>query len=181
MSRRGDDGGRHISIGPARGLDIDPYERSWIITTFVLLASFVIAVAVAGFALGFQLPGSEGRVDPRTVAQSGPFANPGLREVAPGIYDVYIISQTWSFAPRSFTVPVGSKVTFYVTSVDVQHGFKLQGTSINMQIVPGHVSKLTHTFKEVGEYPYICTEYCGLGHAGMFGSVTVEPRSGGGS
>jgi cytochrome c oxidase subunit 2 len=67
-----------------------------------------------------------------------------------------------------------------VTSTDVQHGFKIQDTNVNMQIVPGQVSKLTFTFDEVGEYPYICTEFCGLGHAAMFGTVmVVQPGAGG--
>jgi heme/copper-type cytochrome/quinol oxidase subunit 2 len=35
------------------------------------------------------------------------------------------------------------------------------------------VSKLSFTFDEVGEFPYICTEYCGQGHAAMFGTVKV--------
>jgi cytochrome c oxidase subunit 2 len=62
----------------------------------------------------------------------------------------------------------------------VQHGFKIQDTNINMQIVPGQVSKLTYTFDRVGEFPYICTEYCGLGHAAMYGVVNVvQPGSGG--
>ena len=77
---------------------------------------------------------------------------------------------------REVEVPVNSTVTFYVTSRDIQHGFKLQDTNINMQIVPGQVSKLTHTFDEAGEYPYICTEYCGVGHAAMFGSLTVVEK-----
>ncbi len=42
-----------------------------------------------------------------------------------------------------------------------------------MQIVPGEVSTLTMTLDEPGDYPYVCTEYCGSGHAAMFGSLTV--------
>jgi cytochrome c oxidase subunit 2 len=37
------------------------------------------------------------------------------------------------------------------------------------------VSKLTYTFDRIGEYPYICTEYCGIGHAAMFGTIKVVP------
>jgi cytochrome c oxidase subunit 2 len=41
--------------------------------------------------------------------------------------------------------------------------------------VPGQVSKLTITFDKPGDYDYICTEYCGSGHAAMFGTLHVEP------
>jgi cytochrome c oxidase subunit 2 len=154
-------------------LHIDRYEKNWMRFTIVLLIVFAAAVTVAGFALGFQVPSPEERVDPNNL--TGPWENPGLRELSPGVYELYIIgnAESWQFNPREVEVPVGATVTFYVTSTDIQHGFKLQDTNINMQIVPGHVSKLTYTFDTAGEYPYICTEYCGVGHAAMFGTLTV--------
>jgi len=162
-----------------KGLGADPYERRWMVVSLVLLIAFMVTVTVAGFALGFQVPGDESRVDPRTVADSPPWSEPGLRDLGNGEYSVYIISRQYLYEPRNITVPVGSTVTFYVTSVDVQHGFKLQETNVNMQVVPGQVSKLTVEFDEVGEFPYICNEFCGIGHAAMFGSVTVVAAAGG--
>lgn len=153
---------------------IDEYERRWMIASVVILIVFAVTVAVAGFALGFQVPGDQARVNPNTVADSPPWSTPGLRDLGNGEYEVYVISRQYLFEPREIRVPVGATVTFYVTSVDVQHGFKLQDTNINMQIVPGQVSKLTRTFEKVGEFPYICHEYCGIGHASMAGSLIVE-------
>jgi cytochrome c oxidase subunit 2 len=157
----------------------DAYEKKWIAFSMVLLVAFAATVAIAGFAFGFQVPGPESQVDPRTVADSGPFSEPGLRDLGGGEYEVYMLSQQYLFTPREIRVPAGSTVTFHITSVDVQHGFKLQDTNINMQIVPGQVSRLTAEFDEPGEYPYICHEYCGIAHAAMFGSLIVE--AGGGS
>jgi len=154
---------------------VDSYERRWVVVSIALLVLFGATVAVAGFALGFQVPGDESRVDPKTVADSAPWNNPGLRDLGNGQYEVYVISRQYLFEPREIVIPVDSTVTFYVTSVDVQHGFKLQDTNINLQVVPGQVSKLTHTFEKPGEFPYICHEYCGIGHAAMAGSLTVEP------
>jgi cytochrome c oxidase subunit 2 len=158
-------------------MHIDPYERAWIIVSLVLLVVFTVAIGVAGFALGIQVPSPEQRVDPRTVGSdpNSPWSEPGLRELAPGKYEAYVLAQTWQFLPREITVPAGSTITFYVTSKDVQHGFKIQDTNVNMQIVPGQVSKLTVTFDEPGRYDYICTEYCGAAHAIMYGTVIVEP------
>ena len=159
---------------PKETMHIDPYEKTWMGVSLTLLVIFAVAIGVAGFAMGIQVPSPEQRVDPRTVAVEGPWAEPGLRELSPGKYDAYILAQTWQFLPREMTIPVGSTVTFYVTSKDVQHGFKIQNTNINMQIVPGQVSKLTHTFNEPGSYDYICTEFCGAAHAVMFGTLIVE-------
>ena len=54
-----------------------------------------------------------------------------------------MIAQTWAFVPREIEVPVGSEITIYVTSPDLQHGFKITDTNVNMMVVPGQVSKLT--------------------------------------
>lgn len=155
-------------------MHIDRYERNWMRIGIITLVVFAAFVFIAGFALGFQVPGDYERVNPQTVTESGPFADPGIREISPGAYEAYIIARAWSFDPREITIPKGSKVTFYVTSVDVQHGFKLQGTNINMMVVPGQVSKLTAVFDKPGTYDYLCTEFCGAGHAAMYGSLTVE-------
>ena len=159
--------------------ETDPYERRWIYFSLVILVAFGATVAIAGFALGFQVPGDQSRVDPRTVAESAPWNEPGLRDRGNGEYDVYMLARQYLFEPREIRVPVGSTVNFYVTAIDVQHGFKLQDTNVNLQVVPGHVSKLSVEFDEVGEYPYICHEYCGLGHAAMFGTLFVEAETGG--
>jgi len=156
-------------------LHIDPLERTWILVSIGILIIFAIAVTIAGFAMGIQVPAPVARVDPKNVALEGEFANPGLRELAPGKYEVYILAQTWQFNPKEIRVPAGSEVTFFVTSKDVQHGFKLGGTNINMQIVPGQVSSLTGTFDKAGTFTFICTEYCGAGHAIMYGQLIVEP------
>jgi cytochrome c oxidase subunit 2 len=158
----------------SENLHLDNYEKNWLKISIVILVIFAAAVFIAGFGLGYQLPGAAGRVDPQTVTKAGPFAEPGIREVSPGHYEVYMIARAWSFVPREISGPVGSTVTFYVTSPDVQHGFKLQNTNLNMMVVPGQVSTLTATFDKPGTYDFVCTEYCGSGHAAMFGTLTVE-------
>lgn len=160
-----------------QSMNMDPYERNWILISVVLVVVFAIIISIAGFAFGFQVPSPEARVNPNTVATdpNSPWSEPGLRELAPGKYEAYVLAQTWMFQPRTMEVPVGSEVTFYITSKDVQHGFKLQDTNLNVQIVPGQVSKLTITFDTPGTYNYVCTEYCGAAHAAMFGTLTVTP------
>ena len=88
-----------------------------------------------------------------------------------------MIAQSWAFVPRELELPVGSEVTIYVTSPELQHALDIRDTNVNMQVVPGQVSKLTFEFDEVGELPYVCNEYCGQGHAAMFGVVIVVPAS----
>lgn len=170
-------------------MHIDRHERMFFMASALLLVVFALAVGISGFVYGIQVPQPVGLVDPKTVATPGasefPFGAPveeRIREVAPGHYQVYILAQMWKFSPGSInygeqpiTIPAGSTVTFYLTSKDVQHGFKLEGTNISMMVLPGQVSQLTATFDEPGEYDFLCHEYCGAAHQTMYGRLIVEP------
>ena len=157
-------------------LHIDRHEKRWITISMILLAAFAVLIGISGFALGVQVPTLDQKIDPAKLDQDPEWSNPGVREIVPGKrYEVFLIAQTWQFVPREIVVPAGAKVTFYVTSRDIQHGFKVLNTDLNVQVIPGYVGKLSYTFKHPGEYKFICTEYCGLGHAAMFGVIKVVP------
>ncbi|MFN8475644.1 MAG: cytochrome c oxidase subunit II [Anaerolineae bacterium] len=157
-------------------IHVDKYEKWWIIISIAVLVVFFLTVTISSVAFGYQLPYSSITVNPNTVDKVGPFAEPGLRQLAPGKYEAVIRAQArpWVFTPAEIKVPVGSEVTFIVTSQDVQHGFLVDNTNINFMLIPGRVSTLTHTFNTPGTYHYVCTEYCGLGHQYMFGTLIVE-------
>jgi cytochrome c oxidase subunit 2 len=160
-------------------IHVDRYEQAWIRITILILVAFIGAVIVAGVASGIQVPSAYQRVDPKTLSEPGsPWAEPGLRELAPGKYEAYVLSQIWSFVPNEIRIPAGSEVTFYVTSRDVQHGFKIVDTNINMMVLPGQVGKLKATFDKPGTYNIICHEYCGTLHHTMYAQIIVEDPSG---
>lgn len=161
-------------------LHVDRYETIWIRMTIGMLVVFTIAVVLSGFAWGIQLPGAYQRIDPATLNDPGsPFAEPGLRELAPGKYEAYMTAQVWSFSPAEIRIPAGSEVTFYVTARDVQHGFKIMETNINMMVLPGQISTLKAVFEKPGTYNLVCHEYCGaggptIGHHTMYAQIIVE-------
>jgi cytochrome c oxidase subunit 2 len=161
--------------GEEPALHVDRYEGIWMRLAVIILFVFFILIAVSAFSVGFQVPGVTERIDPTTLYEPGnPFAEPGLRELAPGKYEAYIRAQIWQFAPSELRIPAGSTVTFYVTSQDVQHGIKIQNTNVNMMAIPGQVTRLSHTFAEPGTYDYVCHEYCGQLHHTMWGQIIVE-------
>lgn len=159
-------------------MHIDRYERLFLYAAVALLVVFMGALAVSSFAFGIRVPTAYEKVDPRTVATPpSPWGLPAeerLRELSPGNYEVYLLGQMWQFSPNTITVPAGSRITFYVTSKDVQHGFKITNTNINIMALPGEVGVLTATFDEPGTYNFVCHEYCGALHHTMYGQVIVE-------
>jgi len=152
-------------------MPIERLERYFIWAAGAMLAIYLVTVTVSAFVWGLQLPNPAGRVDP--YALTAPFDKPELREIAPGEYDAIMTAEQFQFLPRAFTVPAGSTVHFKITSKDVIHGFEIPGKRTNVMIIPGQVSEVTATFREPGEYIYICHEYCGLAHHVMFGKITV--------
>jgi cytochrome c oxidase subunit II len=174
----GHDEAQHVE----ENLHVEKWEGIWIRITAVMVVVFVLAIIISATAFGISVPGVSGRINPATLNDPGnPFAQPGIRELAPGKYEVYMVAQTWNFLPDKIEVPVGSEVTFHMTARDVTHGFKLADTNVNMMVLPGQISTLSAKFDKPGVYDYICHEYCGyvtgapIGHHTMYGQLTVMP------
>jgi cytochrome c oxidase subunit 2 len=70
-------------------------------------------------------------------------------------------------------VPVGRTVRLEFQALDVIHSFWVPEWSQKQDTVPGITTYLTVTPNKVGEYPIICTELCGLGHALMRSTAIV--------
>jgi cytochrome c oxidase subunit II len=150
-------------------------ERIWLTFGIAMLVLFLAAITTAAVVDGIVPPSSGQRIDPTRVAQTPPFDHPGLRKVADGAYEAYYVAHIFAFAPETITIPRGSRVTFYVTSPDVVHGFSIPLTGVNVSVVPGWVSSVAHTFTQPGTFLLVCNEYCGSGHQYMAAKVVVTP------
>nr|WP_221930098.1 hypothetical protein [Fodinibius sediminis] len=121
-------------------------------------------------------------IDPQGL-DATPFGTPGVREVTRNgatEYEVYVQTLQFAFVPGTsspITVPANTRVTFYITSPDVLHGFDVAGTNLNTMSIPGQVAKFTTIFPEAREYGIVCNEYCGPAHHIMEGIIKVVPKS----
>ena len=139
-----------------------------------MLVVFLAVITTAAIVDGFVPPSHVQSIDPTKVSQTPPFDHPGLHKIADGQYEAYYVGQIFSWNPSHIDVPLGSHVTFYVTSVDVEHGFMVPETALNVMVTPGWVSTVAYTFKKPGKYLIVCNEYCGGGHQLMAGSIEVH-------
>jgi cytochrome c oxidase subunit 2 len=173
------------------------YELAWILPSIAIPVGMLVALTVTAFRAGIHLPGVAGRINPQAVAQTPPFNEPGVVQVAPGRYEVRMTGQIWAFAPREIRVPAGTRVHFTATSKDVVHGLFSPGADViggeyveelkkvgvrtllmpfNVMLLPGQIAHVEARFDTPGEYPIICHEYCGIAHHTMAGTIIVEPR-----
>jgi cytochrome c oxidase subunit II len=155
-------------------MKVHVYEKAVLIVGASLLVACLFALLYASLAHGIHLPGRSDTIDPQRVNQTPPFDQPGVRQTGPNRYEVVLIGQAWSFNPSEIRVPVGAEIEFIATATDVLHGFNIEGTRVNVMLIPGQVSRTTYTFREPGEYLTICHEFCGVGHHFMHGKVIVE-------
>jgi cytochrome c oxidase subunit 2 len=86
--------------------------------------------------------------------------------------DVYMLGRLWQWYPI-LELEKDQTYRLHLSSMDWQHGFSLQPTNINLQIVPGYEMVVEITPDQAGEYGVICNEYCGIGHHTMVGRIYV--------
>jgi cytochrome c oxidase subunit 2 len=138
---------------------------------------FVMLIAYSLATEGGHIAQRSSRTTPDQIATNPLFAEPGVRLTAPNKFQVTGVAQAFSFNPGEIRLPVGAEVDFFLTSKDVIHGFQIEDTNINVEVLPGEISYLTYTFDTVGEYLLFCNEYCGISHQNMLGKVVVVPAS----
>lgn len=164
-------------------MHVDRLERYWLIAVAAMLGAFVAALVASVTIFGIRLPSPVDRINPQRLEETA-FAEPGVRYIGGNRYEVHVVAQMWNFyagpeagpvgAPPQIRVPVGSNVTFYVTSKDIIHGFYLEWHSLNLEVIPGQIARASTTFNRSGTYKIICNHYCGAGHQIMYGDVIVE-------
>ena len=155
---------------------IHTYEKVWLAISLLLIVGFISSIAYGAVGAGIQMVGDEGgTVDPDTLGESE-FSEPRVVETDDGV-EAYVVAQQFIFRPGELVLPANSRVTLYITSPDVVHGFNVVGTNINTMVIPGQVAELTFETGDPQTYGVVCHEYCGSGHHDMEGLLRVVPRS----
>jgi cytochrome c oxidase subunit II len=112
-----------------------------------------------------------------------------IEEAKANSLEVRVVGQqfTWTFhykdasgkdvASPQLYVPRDKPVNFTVQSLDVIHDFWVPAFRMKIDAVPGIDTHLRITPKTNGEYPVVCAELCGLGHAAMRQSAHVVDQA----
>jgi cytochrome c oxidase subunit 2 len=100
--------------------------------------------------------------------------------------EIYAVGKRWMWKFQHVTgqreinelhLPVGQPVKVLIGSEDVIHSVYFPAFRTKMDAVPGRTTTMWFTPTRPGRYHLFCTEYCGMRHSAMIGSVIVmEPR-----
>lgn len=152
---------------------VERAERIWIAVSLALVLVFLGLVAWTVATRGDHIGHAMHRMPPGEMLAREPFTRPGVHRAPDGSIEAVVIAQAFSFMPSVIEVPAGETVHFHLASRDVIHGFHVQGTGINVELIPGEAVSLAYRFDRPGDYPLVCNQYCGVSHHAMRAMVRV--------
>ena len=97
-----------------------------------------------------------------------------LRALAQAPEDViHVTARRFVFLPNEITLKLGVPVSLELVSADVVMGFNLPDFKLRTDIIPGQVARLRLLPRRTGTFTFLCDVFCGDGHEGMNGRITV--------
>jgi len=130
-----------------------------------VMVLFLVGLLVLATGFGVDVPGC--------VTEMKPFERDTLFQTGERRWELHVVARMWAYQMPPVELPVGSEVDIYLTSGDVVHGFHIDRTNVNLMAVPGTVTYARVLFREPGDYPIVCHEYCGIGHQQMVGIIRI--------
>jgi cytochrome c oxidase subunit 2 len=88
-----------------------------------------------------------------------------------------IVATRYKFEPERVEVAAGEHVKLVVTSGDGVHGVEIKRLKINKKVPRDGEVTIDLVATEAGEFPILCSEYCGKGHDVMKGMLVVAAKS----
>ena len=91
--------------------------------------------------------------------------------------DIPIVAKRFAFEPARVEVMEGERIRLVVSSADGVHGIEIKKFKVNKK-VPRGGEQVTIDFvaSAPGEYPILCSEYCGNDHEDMRGTLVVAAK-----
>lgn len=136
-------------------------EKNKIKIVFSLIMALAFLFLLNSGAIAFRLQESQ--------------AAEGENKVNP--VEVKVEAFQFGYSPDPIKVKKGDMVKLLVTSRDVKHGFYIKEYGINNEIEKGKITEINFLADKAGEFPVLCTIYCGGGHSSMKGKLIVEDDS----
>ena len=100
-------------------------------------------------------------------------ANDQVGQITPA-HEFQVTSRKYEFSPGSLRVKKGDHLRLVIVAVDHDHGFRLDEFHINTKIEKGKTVRVEFRVDKAGTFPFRCSNFCGLGHGGMKGTLVVE-------
>lgn len=160
-------------------MHIDRLEKKWAGIALGIAGLFVSVILASAFFHGIHAPSNVETIDSTKLHLSQEFAEDklGVQRNADGSVTVRMVAGRYGFYPKNITLPAETELTFRWVSLDVIHGVHIPMTNMSTMIVPGYVAQVKTILHHAGDYPLLCNEYCGMGHAHMWSNIKVVSKA----
>ena len=91
---------------------------------------------------------------------------------------VAVEAERFSFSPSRIKLAVGEEIEIHLRSADTSHGFRVEGTDIDVEIPKRGKGEAVVRFTGAaeGRFKFECNRMCGAGHHFMRGEIVVEAK-----
>jgi cytochrome c oxidase subunit II len=95
---------------------------------------------------------------------------------APFAKIIRVSAERFAYSPSEITVEKGTVIEFHLTSDDTDHGFRIIGTEVDVQIPKRRRGEtvVKYTADAVGRFIIECSRPCGAGHTSMRATLVVK-------
>lgn len=100
-----------------------------------------------------------------------------LPTLTPQTRHITIEASQFEFNPGRIEVNAGDQVILDISTVDITHGFYLDGYGIERRLAPGINQHIEFAATQVGKFYFRCTIICGSLHPFMLGELVVNPNN----
>ena len=91
--------------------------------------------------------------------------------------EIPIVAKKFAFEPERVEVAEGERVKLVVTSADSVHGLEIKKFRVNKKVPRGgEPVVIEFVAAAAGEFPIVCSEYCGKDHETMKGMLVVSAK-----
>lgn len=89
---------------------------------------------------------------------------------------IRVTAERFAFTPSEIVVEKGTVIEFHLTSDDTDHGFRIVGTEVNVEIPKRRRGEavLKYTADTAGRFVIECSRPCGAGHTMMRATLIVK-------
>ena len=94
---------------------------------------------------------------------------------------IRLTAERFAYTPSEIVVDQGTTIEFHLTSDDTDHGFKIVGTDIDVEIPKRRRGEtvVKYVADTEGTFVIECSRPCGAGHTAMRATLIVRPAGNG--
>lgn len=87
--------------------------------------------------------------------------------------EIQMTAKKYEFDPGTITVKKGERVKLVITALDKDHGIKIEAFAVEQILKRAQPTTVEFTADKAGEFPFVCSKFCGFGHGKMKGKLVV--------